>query len=70
MENDMNSILLVEDNKAIIMGLSYLFNENGYKTIVAENIEEAGKAPVVIAKGADYLAFQIKDKAKDRKSVV
>lgn len=39
----MNSILLVEDNKAIIMGLSYLFNENGYKTIVAENIEEAGK---------------------------
>ena len=38
----MNSILLVEDNKAIIMGLSYLFNENGYKTIVAENIEEAG----------------------------
>ena len=25
----------------------------------------AGKAPVVIAKGADYLAFQIKDKAKE-----
>ena len=25
----------------------------------------SGKAPVVIAKGADYLAFQIKDKAKD-----
>ena len=26
---------------------------------------DAGKAPVVIAKGADYLAFQIKDKAKE-----
>ncbi|MDO5403578.1 MAG: flagellar biosynthesis protein FlhB [Eubacteriales bacterium] len=26
-----------------------------------------GKAPVVIAKGADYLAFQIKDKAKEYK---
>ena len=25
----------------------------------------SGKAPVVIAKGADYLAFQIKDKAKE-----
>lgn len=37
----MNSILLVEDNKAIIMGLEYLFNENGYKTIVAENVQEA-----------------------------
>ena len=24
-----------------------------------------GRAPVVIAKGADYLAFQIKDKAKE-----
>lgn len=37
----MNTILLVEDNKAIIMGLSYLFKENGYKTIVAENIGAA-----------------------------
>jgi flagellar biosynthetic protein FlhB len=27
----------------------------------------SGKAPVVIAKGADYLAFQIKDKAKEYK---
>lgn len=26
---------------------------------------DAGKAPVVLAKGADYLAFQIKDKAKE-----
>lgn len=26
---------------------------------------DAGKAPVVIAKGADYLAFKIKDKAKE-----
>ncbi|MCR5514932.1 MAG: flagellar biosynthesis protein FlhB [Lachnospira sp.] len=26
---------------------------------------ESGKAPVVIAKGADYLAFQIKDKARE-----
>ena len=26
---------------------------------------DAGKAPVVIAKGADYLAYQIKDKAKE-----
>ncbi|WP_287387873.1 flagellar biosynthesis protein FlhB [Lachnospira sp.] len=26
---------------------------------------ESGKAPIVIAKGADYLAFQIKDKAKE-----
>lgn len=26
---------------------------------------DVGKAPVVIAKGADYLAFQIKDKAKE-----
>lgn len=26
---------------------------------------DAGKAPLVIAKGADYLAFQIKDKAKE-----
>lgn len=26
---------------------------------------DAGKAPVVIAKGADYLAFQIKDRAKE-----
>lgn len=26
---------------------------------------DAGKAPVVITKGADYLAFQIKDKAKE-----
>lgn len=26
---------------------------------------DAGKAPVVIAKGADYLAFQIRDKAKE-----
>lgn len=26
---------------------------------------DEGKAPVVIAKGADYLAFQIKDKAKE-----
>lgn len=26
---------------------------------------DTGKAPVVIAKGADYLAFQIKDKAKE-----
>lgn len=26
---------------------------------------DAGKAPIVIAKGADYLAFQIKDKAKE-----
>jgi flagellar biosynthetic protein FlhB len=25
----------------------------------------SGKAPVVIAKGADYLAFQIKDKARE-----
>lgn len=37
----MNTILLVEDNKAIIMGLSYLFKENGYKTILAENIGAA-----------------------------
>lgn len=27
--------------------------------------QNSGKAPVVIAKGADYLAFQIKDKAKE-----
>ena len=26
---------------------------------------DSGKAPVVIAKGADYLAFQIRDKAKE-----
>lgn len=26
---------------------------------------DAGKAPIVIAKGADYLAFQIKDKARE-----
>ena len=26
---------------------------------------DSGKAPIVIAKGADYLAFQIKDKAKE-----
>ena len=26
---------------------------------------DSGKAPVVIAKGADYLAFQIKDKARE-----
>lgn len=26
---------------------------------------ESGKAPIVIAKGADYLAFQIRDKAKE-----
>lgn len=31
---------------------------------------DAGKAPVVIAKGADYLAFQIKDKAKEYNIVI
>lgn len=33
--------------------------------VALKYVPDAGKAPVVIAKGADYLAFQIKDKAKE-----
>ena len=39
---------------------------NQRKKAVALKYEpDSGKAPVVIAKGADYLAFQIRDKAKE-----
>ena len=31
----MSNILLIEDNEAIIMGLEYLFTNNGYNVRVA-----------------------------------
>ena len=34
----MSNILLIEDNEAIIMGLEYLFTNNGYKVRVARSV--------------------------------
>lgn len=52
----MSNILLIEDNEAIIMGLEYLFTNNGYNVRVArsagqakeilDNAKEAGKSDV------------------------
>lgn len=46
----MSNILLIEDNEAIIMGLEYLFTNNGYNVRVARSA---------------YQAKEILDNAKD-----
>ena len=33
----MYTVLLVEDNSAIIMGLEYLLKENGYEVLIAQS---------------------------------
>ena len=37
----MSNILLIEDNEAIIMGLEYLFTNNGYNVRVARSAYQA-----------------------------
>ena len=37
----MYTVLLVEDNSAIIMGLEYLLKENGYEVLIAQSKTEA-----------------------------
>lgn len=37
----MSNILLIEDNEAIIMGLEYLFTNNGYNVRVARSVCQA-----------------------------
>ena len=37
----MSTVLLVEDNSAIIMGLEYLLKENGYEVLIAQSKTEA-----------------------------
>ena len=39
----MNTILLVEDSKSIIMGLKYSLEQEGFKVIIAKTIKEAKK---------------------------
>ena len=39
----MNTILLVEDSKSIIMGLKYSLEQEGFKVIIAKTINEAKK---------------------------
>ena len=40
----MERILLVEDNEAIVLGLKYLLEQEGFETIVAGRVAEAKKA--------------------------
>ena len=37
----MERILLVEDNEAIVLGLKYLLEQEGFETVVAGGVEEA-----------------------------
>ena len=39
----MSKILLVEDNQTIILGLKYLFNEEGFEFKIAKNKSETIK---------------------------
>ncbi len=37
----MNTILLVEDNESIIMGLEYSLKQEGFNVLLARNLKEA-----------------------------